>query len=76
MKTKDRLKEEIELYKLLMTIASAMLSSLVSWVWSSAPNLNFGSKIGVYFISGSFFAVILFLFFETISKIQELDKYD
>jgi hypothetical protein len=76
MKTKDRLKEEIGLYKLLMTIASAMFSSLVSWLWSNAANLNLTSELAMCFVLVLFFAVILFLFFETNSKIQELDKYD
>jgi hypothetical protein len=35
MKAKDRLKEEIGLEKLLLTLLVAILSSLSSWTWSN-----------------------------------------
>ncbi|OFW94374.1 MAG: hypothetical protein A2887_04775 [Alphaproteobacteria bacterium RIFCSPLOWO2_01_FULL_40_26] len=35
MKTKDRLKEEISFYKLIMTISSAIFSSLVGWLFNN-----------------------------------------
>ncbi len=74
MKTKDRIKEEIGLNKLLITMFSAVDFSLISWVWNNNSFSNI-EKIFYYFL---IFALIIFpiiLYVKTDSKIRELDKY-
>ena len=75
MKTKDRIKEEIGLYKLLMTFAFAVFTSITSWFWNSANSFTFVINIMVGFLIISFFWIGLFLFIEINKKIKELD-YD
>ena len=72
--TKDRLKEEIGLYKLLMTILSLLFTSIVSWMW----NDNIVLEIKILFYLGAILSLILniFLFFKIDSKIKELDHYE
>ncbi len=54
MKTKDRLKEEIGFDKLIMTIASAMFSSLAGWLFGNQER-------GLSIIFFSVFLLIVFL---------------
>mgnify|MGYP006100842139 CR=1 FL=1 len=71
--TKDRLKEEIGFDKLLMTIASAMLSSFVGWIFN---NVEIGlslTMILMFLLTLVFLGVILFLFNNINYKIRELD---
>jgi hypothetical protein len=77
--TKDRLKEEIGLFKLLLTIAMAMFTSIVSWVWNNAHNAIFQDSakiITLFFIAFILFYGIMFLFFKIILSIKLLDKYE
>jgi hypothetical protein len=73
MKTRDRLKEEIGLYKLLMTILSAMLSSAVSWLLSNLDNIELKGRIILLFGIFIFFISTIFFLIEIVNKIQELD---
>lgn len=71
--TKDRLKEEIGLFKLLMTIAAAIFTSMISWFWnnySSTPIVTKLILIGLIVMSCT---IILYLFFKINKKIEELD---
>ncbi len=73
MKTKDRIKEEIGLYKLLLTLDFAMATSLASWLWSNFVQFNIVVKIAILF---TLFVLIIFggyLLMLTWSKIKELD---
>ena len=73
MKTKDRLKEEIGFYKLLMTIVFAMSSSIVNWLFNNGYDAHVITKI-MLFVSVLFFITVIFFFlFEIKSKIKELD---
>ena len=77
MKTKDRLKEEIGLYKLLMTIVSAMFSSLVSWLFNNikiAKKIEFSVEVLLLSMIAIFLLFVVIIFLTTInSKIKELD---
>jgi len=71
--TKDRLKEEIGLFKLLMTIALAILTSIISWFWNNyitTPNIT---KYLSSFLIIVFGGIVLYLFFKINKKIKELD---
>lgn len=72
MKTKDRLKEEIGFDKLLMTIASAMFSSLAGWLFG---NQEKGLSIILFSVSLLivFLAVIIYTFLSINTKIKNLD---
>ncbi len=73
MKTKDRIKEEIGLYKLLLTLDFAMATSLASWLWSNFVQFNIVVKIAIL---STLFVLIIFggyLLMLTWSKIKELD---
>jgi|GEM_PF-6741315 len=75
MKTKDRLKEEIGLHKLLMTITSAVAVSLISWVCSNF-DYNFSLKFLFAFVGILILTTATFVFLtQTINKIGvgELD---
>jgi hypothetical protein len=73
MKTKDRLKEEIGLDKLLMTILSAIASSIFGWLFSKAE-LSL-TTISIFLVAVSFFAATVFFLVQIKIKIKELD-YD
>lgn len=75
MKTKDRIKEEIGLYKLFMTVALAVLSSLIGWSWNGISPLNLKLKNMIYLMLCAFFILILILFLKIDSRTKELD-YD
>lgn len=76
MKTKDRVKEEIGLYRLFMTVALAVLSSLVGWSWNNIVSAGLLSKIIIFLTAFLLSFSVLILFFNIDSKIQELDNYD
>jgi len=75
MKTKDRLKEEIGFDKLLMTIASAMCSSLVSWLFNNREQDLSIIIFVIFLIAVFFFLGTAYSFFNIINKIRKLD-YD
>lgn len=72
-KTKDFIKEEIGFYKLLMTIASAILSSLVSWLFNNLAEI-LSVKFFIVFATMLVFlsSTAYFLFIAT-KKIKELN---
>jgi hypothetical protein len=73
MKTKDRIKEEIGFDKLLLTIAAAMFSSLIGWLFNYRnQNLSI-TMIFVFLIAAAFLALIIFFFININTKIRELD---
>lgn len=71
MKTKDRLKEEIGFYKLLIGIVSAVSSSLISLVFSGDYNLI--KNILLLTISISLVLVAAFFIIKIYTNIEELD---
>jgi hypothetical protein len=73
MKSKDRIKEEIGLYKLLMTIFSAIASSTLGWLFSNIGDMSiFYLLIGI--ITAIFSLISIFiLFFKINTKIEDLD---
>jgi len=73
MKTKDRLKEEIGFDKLLMTIAAAMFSSLIGWLFNYRDQDLSITMALIFTIAVAFLAIIIFLFFNINVKIRELD---
>ena len=76
MKTRDRIKEEIGLYKLLMTITSAIFISLTSWLFQGAENS--GIITTILAVTGAIFslAATVFFFLSIDIKIKELDYND
>lgn len=73
MKTKDRLKEEIGLDKLIMTIASAILSSLIAWIFNNKDlGLSSSGNLLVILIAIVFLMLVIFLFFNINTKIRNL----
>lgn len=76
MKTRDRIKEEIGLYKLLMTITSAILISLTSWLFQGTGNS--GLVTTILAVTGAIFslAATVFFFLSIDIKIKELDYND
>jgi uncharacterized membrane protein YphA (DoxX/SURF4 family) len=76
MKIKDRIKEEIGLEKLLMTLLVAVISSLSSWAYNNEESLL---KEIVYFLYSLSFilGIIAAISFTKIKlKIKELDSYE
>jgi uncharacterized membrane protein YczE len=74
--TKDRLKEEIGLFKLIMAIATAVFTSMISWLWNNYQTA-FLSEVVTIIISLVLFSIAtLFLFIKIDHKIKELDYYD
>ena len=76
MKTKDRIKEEIGLNKVLLTIFSAIVVSLAAYLYkgrNDISNAEFFITLLVFII---FLVFAIFLYKTTISKIKELDLYD
>lgn len=73
MKTKDRIKEEIGFYKLLMTIMFAIFSSVAGWLFNNAHTINFITEFLLFLISINSFAAMLFFVFEINTKLKELD---
>lgn len=74
--TKDRLKEEIGLFKLLMTISAAILTSIVSWFWNNYQNISITIMAIIALSLLVFLSITLFLFNKIDHKIKELDYYD
>ncbi len=76
MKTKDRIKEEIGLYKLLMTITSAIFVSLTSWLFQSLGNS--GLFVAILAVVSALFSLsaMIFFFLNIDIKIKELDYND
>ncbi|MES2677690.1 MAG: hypothetical protein V4612_05195 [Pseudomonadota bacterium] len=74
--TKDRLKEEIGLFKLLMTIAMAVLTSMISWFWNNYRTASISDITIIILSAGIFSAIIFFIFIKIDHKIKELDYYD
>lgn len=75
MKTKDRVKEEIGLYKLLMTFTLAICSSLIGWLFQNAVNVTLVTIIVA--LAGIIISLLVTVFFFTNidTRIKELD-YD
>ena len=73
--SKDRLKEEIGLFKLLMTVALAMFTSIISCLWGNDQTtvLRIIILFSILFI---LLFVVIFLFSRIDSKIKELDNYE
>ncbi len=74
--TKDRLKEEIGLFKLLMTIATAVFTSIVSWFWNNYQTASILNMVIIIMSLIIFSSITLFLFIKINHKIEELDNYD
>ena len=76
MKSKDRIKEEIGLYNLLLTVALAVFISLMSWMWNNSSASSIWSNI-IIFIAIIMVSIFILIFLLTIDlKIKELDFYD
>ena len=75
MKTKDRLKEEIGLSKLLFTMLSAIDISLFATAWNNKNVVFDINAILIYFaiLLCSTASILIFIFIN--SKINELDEY-
>ncbi|MDX2082987.1 MAG: hypothetical protein SFV53_03260 [Rickettsiales bacterium] len=73
MKTKDRIKEEIGFEKLLMTIISAITSSLVSWLFNNIDAILSARFIIVFVTALIFLTSIIYFLLKTTKKIEELD---
>lgn len=74
MKTKDRIKEEIGLNKLLIGIISAADFSLRAWAFNDNSSLNV-KNILVYFAIFIFCILLLICYNDTTKKIKKLDEY-
>ncbi len=73
MKTKDRIKEEIGLYKLLMTIFSAIDSSIVGWLFNNINDSSIITLIIGFLIVIILTIAIMIFFTEINAKIEDLD---
>jgi hypothetical protein len=73
--TKDRLKEEIGWFKLLMTVALAMFTSIVGCLWS-INQITILRIIILLFALLILLFIVVFLFSKIDSKIEELDSYE
>ncbi len=73
MKTKDRLKEEIGFDKLIMTIASAMVSSLASWLFNNQEQALSIISFSIFLLTIFFLVVIILIFLRINTKIKNLD---
>lgn len=76
MKTKDRIKEEIGLDKLLMTLSVAIVSSLLSWAWSNREVLSKEMIIFCYFLVFVCMSLSAISFVKIKLKMRELDCYE
>ena len=74
--TKDRLKEEIGWFKLLVTIASAIFTSIASWFWNNYQTASVPIAVIVVGALVIFATITFFLFSKIYQKIKELDYYD
>jgi len=75
MKTKDRLKEEIGFDKLIMTIVSAIFTSLVGWLFQQNLGLSI-ILISAYLFITCLFVMIIVIFLNINTKIAKLDLYE
>ncbi len=73
MKTKERIKEEIGLYKLLMTIFAAIASSVGGWIFSNFNYAVAGDLILALLSEIFFLTIVCILFFVINTKIEDLD---
>jgi len=76
MKSKDRIKEEIGLNKLLITIFAAIVVSLAAYLYKEKNNISNAEIIITFLVFFIFLAFCIFLYQITISKIKELDQYE
>ncbi len=76
MKTRDRIKEEIGLEKLIMTLLVAVISSFLSWTWSNREILPEEIMFFLYFLSFICATAAGMSFFKIKLKIKELDNYE
>jgi len=76
MKTKDRIKEEIGLEKLLLTIVTAMFSSVVSWLFNHIESNLVIQKAVMFLIAISLFTLASIFFTKITAKIKNLDLYE
>ncbi len=76
MKTRDRIKEEIGLEKLLLTLLVAIVSSFTSWTWSNQKVLSEIIVNSLYFLSIILIIIAFMLFVKIKLKIKELDRYE
>ncbi len=74
--TKDRLKEEIGLFKLVMTITTAIFTSVASWFCNNYQNASVVIMIIVISVLMTFSIITFFLFSKTYHKIKDLEYYD
>ncbi len=72
MKTKDKIKEEIGFYKLLMTITSAIASSLVGWLFNNLGVVLSAKIIFVFTGMMIFLFITIFFLIAIKTKIEEL----
>lgn len=72
MKTKDRIKEEIGLYKLLMTILSAIDSSIVGWLFGNIEESSIITLVVGFIVMVALTAAILIFFIKINTKIEDL----
>ena len=73
--SKDRLKEEIGLYKLLMTITSAISSSLIGWIYNNIAEIFLIEVVIISVTILSLLAATFFFLYKINTKIGEL-RYD
>jgi hypothetical protein len=71
MKSKDQIKEEIGVYKLLMTMSSAITSSLIGWLFGKYSIITTESIL-VFVVMTVFLTATVFFLVKTYSKIKEL----
>ena len=76
MKTKDRIKEEIGLEKLAMTLLVATISSLLSWTWGNHELLLKEITYFFYVLSFILGIIAIISFIKIKLKIKELDYYE
>lgn len=74
--TKDILKEKIGLYKLLMTITSAISSSLIGWLFNNSDSLLSATLIFVFVVMTIFLIATVFFLVQVNIKIEELEIYE
>lgn len=71
--TKDRLKEEIGFYKLLMTITSAISSSLMGWLFNNSDKIPSATLVFIFAITLVSLVATIFFLIQINTKIEELD---
>lgn len=74
--TKDILKEKIGLYKLLMTITSAISSSLIGWLFNNSDNILSATLVFVFVVMAIFLIATVFFLIQVNVKIEELEIYE